>query len=95
MIALGTGRGTKAVVFAVLVTSLLTACTRVGPTSIKRDRFNHVSMISDSWKEQMLLNLVKLRDADAPVLLDVASVISQYELTGVVSAGFAWDIPMG
>jgi hypothetical protein len=43
------------------------------------DRFDYVSTISDSWKSQLLLNIVKLRYADAPAFLDVGSVISQYE----------------
>ena len=33
------------------------------------------------WKSQMLINVVKVRYGDAPVFLDVASVIESYELT--------------
>jgi hypothetical protein len=44
-----------------------------------------VNAVSDSWKRQMLLNLVKTRYADAPVFFDVSSVISQYSLEGQVN----------
>jgi len=61
-----------------LVLLVPVACRSVGPPSVPRDRFDYASAISESWKQQMLLNLVKLRYADAPVFLDVASVIAQY-----------------
>jgi hypothetical protein len=61
---------------------LLTGCAAVGPPTITRDRFDYVSTISESWKRQMLLNLLKVRYADAPVFIDVASVISSYSLEG-------------
>ena len=51
--------------------------------TVARDRFDYITAISDSWKAQMLLNVVKLRYADAPVFLDVASVITQYWLSRV------------
>jgi hypothetical protein len=35
----------------------------------------------------MLLNMIKIRYADAPVFLDVASVISQYQIAGQVNLG--------
>jgi len=63
------------------------ACRSVGPPRTVQDRFDYAEALSRSWKEQMLLNLVKLRYADAPVFLDVASVISQYALQGQVTAG--------
>jgi len=59
----------------------------VGPPSIGRDRFDYVNTISDSWKRQTLLNLLKVRYADAPVFMDVSSVISSYSLEGEVSLG--------
>jgi hypothetical protein len=65
----------------------LSGCASIGPGTVARDRFDYISAISDSWKSQMLLNLVKLRYADAPVFLDVASVINQYGIEG--SLGFS------
>lgn len=64
---------------------LLTACSHTGPSSIARDRFDYVTSVSESWKRQMLLNLLKVRYTDAPVFMDVASVINSYELTGEVN----------
>jgi hypothetical protein len=55
-----------------------------------RDRFDYTTAISDSWKAQMLLNVVKLRYADAPVFLDVASVIKQYGFQGTVGVSGSW-----
>ncbi len=60
----------------------LAGCRGIGPTTVSRDRFDYVNAVSDSWKRQMLLNLVKTRYADAPVFFDVASVISQYSVEG-------------
>ena len=54
----------------------LAGCTTIGPTTIPRDRFDYAAAISDSWKNQMLLNLVKARYAEAPVFLDIASAIN-------------------
>jgi hypothetical protein len=73
-------------VAAALALSALTACHSVGPPGVVRDRFDYGEAISRSWKDQMLLNLVKLRYADAPVFLDVSSVISQYALQAQLSA---------
>ena len=64
---------------------LLAGCTATGPASIARDRFDYVTSVSDSWKRQMLLNLLKVRYTDAPVFMDIASVINSYELAGDVN----------
>lgn len=64
---------------AVLAT-LLTGCASIGPPTLERDRIDYVSGISDSWKRQMLLNLLKVRYTDTPVFMDVSSVIASYSL---------------
>ncbi|MGH8688618.1 MAG: hypothetical protein ACREVQ_13015 [Burkholderiales bacterium] len=64
---------------------LLAGCSSMGPPTIARDRFDYVSSISESWKKQMLLNVVKVRYSDAPVFLDVTSVINAYGLEGTIS----------
>ena len=66
----------------ILILAGLNGCASIGPGTMARDRFDYTTAISDSWKAQMLLNVVKLRYADAPVFLDVASVISQYGFSG-------------
>jgi len=57
-------------------------CQAIGPGTIKRDRIDYVSAIGDSWKQQTLLNITKLRYFDTPVFLDISSVISSYTLQG-------------
>jgi hypothetical protein len=54
---------------------------------VVRDRFDYTSSISDSWKSQMLINMVKMRYGDAPVFLDVSSVITSYELAASANVG--------
>ena len=66
---------------------LITGCTHIGPQTVPRDRFDYNSAIANSWKEQTLLNIVKLRYADMPLFVEVASVVSGYTLEGSVSLG--------
>ena len=63
----------------------LAGCASIGPGTVTRDRFDYTAAISDSWKHQMLLNMVKMRYGDAPVFLDVSSVISQYQISEQVN----------
>jgi hypothetical protein len=74
-----------------ILAALLAGCARVGPRTVVRDRFDYVSAISESWKRQTLLNLLKTRYLDAPVFLDVASVISQYSLEQEVGLGVSGE----
>jgi hypothetical protein len=76
-------------VFLVVV---LAGCGSLGPRTITRDRFDYSTAVSDSWKKQMLINLVRLRYADPPVFLEVASVISQYELDRLANIGLAFAV---
>ena len=63
-------------VFISLVAILcLTGCMHIGPQTVPRDRFDYNSAIADSWKQQTLLNIVKLRYADMPLFVEVASVV--------------------
>ena len=63
----------------------LTGCSSIGPRSVARDRFDYNTAISDSWKEQTLLNIVKIRYADMPLFVEVASIVSGYTLESSVS----------
>ena len=63
----------------------LSGCTHMGPKTVARDRFDYNTAISDSWKEQTLLNIVKIRYIDMPLFVDVASIVSGYTLEGSVN----------
>jgi hypothetical protein len=62
-------------------------CSSIGPGTVPRDRLDYISAVGESWKEQTLLNIVRLRYGDAPSFVDVSSVISAYTFQGQVSAG--------
>lgn len=55
---------------------------KVGPKNLAHDRFDYSAAITQSWKEQMLLNMVKLRYMDPPMFLDVQQVVQQYTREG-------------
>jgi hypothetical protein len=79
------------VIFTILLLLVLAGCGGFGPQSVSRDRFDYTDAISESWKRQMLLNMVKIRYADAPVFLDVGSIINQYLLETEVQGSLAWN----
>jgi hypothetical protein len=60
-------------------------CASIGPLTVPRDRRDYVAAVADSWKEQTLLNVVRMRYGDAPCFVDVSSVISSYTLEGQLS----------
>jgi hypothetical protein len=67
---------------------LAAACSSIGPATVPHDRIDYGSSIGNSWKEQTLLNIVKLRYADMPIFLEVAQVIAGYQLQSAVTGSF-------
>ena len=72
----------------------LSGCGGIGPRTVVHDRFDYTGAIADSWKQQMLINTVKLRYGDTPVFLDVASVINQYSVESQVDLRLSWVHPV-
>lgn len=69
-----------------LIILLLGACT-MGPQKMKTDRFDYATAVGESFKEQTLLNIVKLRHHEWPLFLSVQQIVTQYtqEHTGIVA----------
>jgi hypothetical protein len=70
---------------------LLVAACGFGAKTVERDRFNYTTAIAESWKTQMLANIVKLRYMEAPVFMDVQQVLAGYQMEGSASAGWGED----
>jgi hypothetical protein len=77
----------------ILAAVLATGCSAVGPQTIPRDRADYINGISESWKHQMLVNLVKTRYSDVPVFLDITSAISSYTFETSVTASGSVHLP--
>src|SRR5215813_1333666 len=71
------------------IVAALTSCSSIGPGSVARDRFDYSASLSDSWKRQTLLNIVKLRYLDPPIFVDVGQIVSGYSLESTLSASGA------
>jgi hypothetical protein len=72
---------------ACLAASLLAGCQSIGSVTVPRDRMDYATAIGESWKQMMLLNIVKQRYLDVPVYLDIDSVISSYSLATTGNIG--------
>ena len=78
----------------VLLASLAvsTGCKSLGPRSVPHDRFEYSASMSESWKRQTLLNIVKLRYLDPPIFVDVGQIVAGYSLETGLSAGGSWPV---
>lgn len=74
-------------ILACVVPILLGGCQSIGYRDLPQERLGYVQAIAESWKEQMLLNIVKVRYLDPPVYLDISSVISTTSLETSVNLG--------
>jgi len=74
-----------------LATGLLASCAGYGPGTIERDHMDYGLSLNTSIKQQLLANIVRLRYMEAPVFVDVSSVINQYVLSGNVQAGLGFN----
>ena len=55
-------------------------CSHYGPRSITADRLPYGEAIATSWKEQTLLNVIKLRYVDTPFFVDVPQITAGYTI---------------
>jgi hypothetical protein len=72
--------------FSLLVLVSQIGCQHYGPHSIVADRLPYNEAIATSWKEQTLLNIVKLRYLDTPFFVDVPQITSGYTIQAGAAA---------
>ncbi len=61
-------------------------CRHFGPRSITADRIPYNEAVASSWKEQTLLNIVKLRYMDTPFFTEIPQITSGYTYQGTATA---------
>lgn len=69
-----------------LLPVIIAGCRHYGPRSIVSDRIPYNEAIASSWKEQTLLNIVRLRYMDTPFFVDVPQITSGYTIQGIATA---------
>src|SRR5690242_16952427 len=87
----GCTRSPRASAAMIGVVLTLAGCHSMGPYTVSRDRSEYAASISESWKRQTLLNIVKLRYLDPPIFVDVGQIVAGYSLETLLtgSASFA------
>lgn len=80
-------RTSLALTFALVVCG----CSSIGAQRLGIDRADYSTHLRETNKEQLLLNIVAMRYGDAPLFLEVSSVISQYTREGSLNANVRID----
>ena len=78
------------IMFFGLIILVLSGCASIGPGTVSRDRFDYNASITESWKRQILLNIVKIRYVEPVSFVDVGQIVAGYSLeTGIDAGGSA------
>ena len=70
-----------------LMIAILAGCASIGPETVSHDRFGYVTSITESWKRQILLNIVKIRYIEPVFFVDVGQIVAGYSLETGVNLG--------
>jgi hypothetical protein len=65
----------------------LSSCSVVGPSSIDHGRTSYNEVIEDTSRQQALLNVVRVRNGESPLFMDVTEVDAATSAGGSISGG--------
>jgi hypothetical protein len=77
---------------AVLMTIFLMAlsgCASIGPGKIVSERTEYNASITESWKQQILLNIVKIRYVEPLFFVDVGDIVAAHSMETGANVGFS------
>jgi hypothetical protein len=75
---------------------VLTGCGSIGPGRMLMDHTDYNASYTESWKRQILLNIVKVRYVEPIFFLEVGDIVAGYTMDAGGSAGFTrtvYDTP--
>jgi hypothetical protein len=67
-------------------------CQHIGPPTIAHDRLAYNDAILTSWKQQALLNIVRIRYDDLVGFVDVGPVVQAHSVVGTTGASFGASV---
>jgi hypothetical protein len=76
-----------------MIIAVLASCASVGPGTVTRDRFDYNASITESWKRQILLNIVKMRYVEPVSFVDVGQIVAGYSLETGINVGASATLP--
>jgi len=92
------GRRTQLAAGALLAALLtLSGCASIGPGRMVQDRTDYNASLTESWKRQILLNIVKIRYVEPVFFMDVGDIVAGYTMETAGNAGYSrtlYDSPL-
>lgn len=88
--------GKSAALWLLAVLAVLPGCGSIGPGRMLHDRTDYNAAFTESWKRQLLLNVVKLRYAEPIFFMEVGDIVAGYTIETGGNAGFSrsfYDAP--
>jgi hypothetical protein len=88
----------KKSMIVVLIAMTAIGCTPLmPPEKVTEDRQAYIRALGESWKEQLLYNLVMLKYGEPPSFLDITNIVTDYTLDTSASVGYqhSWGTAIG
>ncbi len=83
------GFGLRARVVNLVLLVMVSGCASVGPGKVLADRVGYSMSINESWKQQILLNIVRVRYVEPLLFLDVGDIVAGYTMETGGNVGFS------